>query len=143
MSTQKDWQESKLYQLPASSHRANRIKIRAANGFRIQETITWYLWKCITLSQLVEWKCSVFFFGPLKKPPQFLDAAVQKIEQNLSENDDLIHLGKDYEFGQNNAKKQKLPLKLKISYFLMNHNFVPVIRLKNSDIYYSAMFSII
>lgn len=30
-----------------------------------------------------------FFFGPLKKLPQFLDAAVQKIEQNLSENDDL------------------------------------------------------
>lgn len=29
------------------------------------------------------------FFGPLKKLPQFLDAAVQKIEQNLSENDDL------------------------------------------------------
>lgn len=25
------------------------------------------------------------FFGPLKKPPQFLD----EIEQNLSENDDL------------------------------------------------------
>lgn len=31
------------------------------------------------------------FFGPLKKPPQILDAAVQKIEQNLSENDDFIY----------------------------------------------------
>lgn len=29
------------------------------------------------------------FFGPLKKLPQILYAAVQKIEQNLSENDDL------------------------------------------------------
>lgn len=48
-----------------------------------------------------------FFFGPLKKPPQILDAAVQKIEQNLSENDDFIHLGKGYMCRQNNAKKQK------------------------------------
>lgn len=48
-----------------------------------------------------------FFLDPLKKLPQFLDAAVQKIEQNLSENDDFIHLGKEYMCRQNNAKKQK------------------------------------
>lgn len=50
MSTQKDCQESEtIYQLPASSHGANRIKTKAANGFRIHETITRYLWKCIAL----------------------------------------------------------------------------------------------
>lgn len=86
-----------------------------------------------------------FFFGPLKKPPQILDAAVQKIEQNLSENDDLLYIwARNTCVDKTMQRNKKLPLIFKNIIFLHESLFCTCYykcRLKNSDIYHSALFS--